>query len=67
MSDKPDESSLKNENQEKADEKKTIDQKNQLNTCLGGASDDELKSIQDDLERAKEANNFSSKSRCTVT
>ena len=67
MSDKPEESSLKNGNQETPDDKNTKEQKNQLNSCFGGASDDTLKSIQEDLERAKEANSFSSKSRCVIS
>lgn len=64
MSDKPEENGK--ENQEKKPEEKKAEEENNLNTCAGGLTDEQLKSLQEDLDRAKEDNNFSSRSRCVV-
>lgn len=48
------------------DAEKSEDDSNKLKSCTGEISDDQLKSIQEDLDRAKESNSFSSNSRCVI-
>lgn len=68
MSDKPKEgNSSENENLEETEENKTVDESNNnLGTCAGGLTDEQLKTLQEDLDRAKEDNSYSKTSACVV-
>lgn len=39
---------------------------NKLTSCTGEISEETLRSIQEDLDRAKESNSFSSSSSCVI-
>lgn len=62
MSDSQDQEETKNspKNEEKP-------QENDLSTCAGGLTADQMRDLQEELDRAKEDNSFSSKSRCSIT
>lgn len=62
MSDKPEE----NQNKEKKPEEAKVEEENNISTCDGGLTDEQLKTLQEDLDRAKESNSFSSSSRCVI-
>lgn len=62
MSDKPEESKP-NERQNNEDERSNV---NSIETCAGGLTEEQLRTLQDDLDRAKEDNSFSSSSRCVI-
>jgi mRNA-degrading endonuclease toxin of MazEF toxin-antitoxin module len=42
------------------------EKENKIGSCTGELSEEHLKNIQDELDRAKEENNFSSNSRCVI-
>lgn len=41
-------------------------QENDLSTCAGGLTADQVRELQEELDRAKEDNSFSSKSKCLI-
>lgn len=50
-------------------EKNTAENKdnNDIDTCAGGLTDEKIKELQAELDRAKEDNSFSTKSRCVIS
>lgn len=40
--------------------------KNTIETCAGGLTDQQARELQEELDRAKEDNSFSSRSRCII-
>ena len=54
------------EQKQPKNEKESTDD-NDINTCAGGLTDKQVKELQEELERAKEENSYSSSSRCTIT
>lgn len=46
---------------------KEDENKNNIETCAGGLTDQQARELQEELDRAKEDNSFSSRSRCVIT
>lgn len=46
---------------------KEDENKNSIETCAGGLTDQQARELQEELDRAKEDNSFSSRSRCVIT
>lgn len=55
-----------NEDQKKRDDKKEKSDDNSIETCAGGLTEQQVKELQEELERAKEENSFSTRSRCSI-
>lgn len=68
MSDKPESEQNKAKENEEEDKKPEDEKENKIETCAGGLTEEQLKTLQEDLDRAKEDSNnsFSSSSRCVI-
>lgn len=64
MSDTPNENHKTKRSSEPSEEQKT--ENNVVNTCAGGMTEEQARKLKEDLDRAKEESNFSSKSRCSM-
>lgn len=55
------------EKQEQPKNEKEKSDENDINTCAGGLTEKQVKELQEELDRAKEDNSFSSTSRCLIS
>lgn len=55
------------DNQQEKNKPQDENDDNSVKTCAGGLTDDQARELQEELDRAKEENNFSSKSMCSIT
>lgn len=48
------------------DENSKANNDNSIGTCAGGLTDEQTKTLQEELDRAKESDSFSSNSLCSI-
>lgn len=58
--------SQQNSQKSSQESEKSNENENEINSCAGGLSDQQVKDLQDELDRAKEEQSYSTRSKCCI-